>query len=191
MSSRQGGTSEDGERTSRVRAMAVAEAPKHTRLLQSARSGKALSAMMRPFYVFATPPGHAVLTTTGSKSGKPRRKCLRVVRRGDVAYLVMLRPPAAAIDAPAAVAAWVRNMRADPRVRLKLGRRVFSGIARELNDPAELELARRALCDTVHLVDYGECRLHLRGLPTRTKIKALHRYWFDTGIPIAIDLSTG
>lgn len=125
--------------------MAVAEAPKHTRLFQSARSGN----------------------------------------------VVMLRPPATAIEDPAAVAAWVRNMRADPSVLLKLGRHTFSGVARELNDSAELELARRALCDTVHLVDYGECRLHLRGLPTRKKIKALHRYWFDTGIPIAIDLSTG
>jgi len=41
----------------------------------------------------------------------------------------------------------------------------------------------------VHLIDYGECDLHLRGLPSRTKIKELHRYWFDTGIPIAIDLA--
>jgi hypothetical protein len=39
------------------------------------------------------------------------------------------------------------------------------------------------------LNDYGECSLHLRGLPTRAKIKDLHRYWFDTGIPLVIDLN--
>jgi hypothetical protein len=30
--------------------------------------------------------------------------------------------------------------------------------------------------------------MHLRGLPTRTKVQELHRYWFETEIPIAIDL---
>ncbi|MBB5167025.1 hypothetical protein [Mycobacterium sp. AZCC_0083] len=54
-------------------------------------------------------------------------------------------------------------------------------------DTAELRLAREAICETVHSFDCGECALHLRGLPTRTKIQDLHRYWFDTGIPIAIE----
>jgi hypothetical protein len=44
------------------------------------------------------------------------------------------------------------------------------------------------LCNTVNLFDYGECDLHLRGLPTRAKINKLHGYWFDTGIPLVIDL---
>jgi hypothetical protein len=37
------------------------------------------------------------------------------------------------------------------------------------------------------LLSLGICR-HLRGLPTRTKVQELHRYWFETEIPIAIDL---
>jgi hypothetical protein len=44
------------------------------------------------------------------------------------------------------------------------------------------------LCETFYLGDYGECALHLRGLPTRTKVQELHRYWFETGIPVVIDL---
>ena len=48
--------------------------------------------------------------------------------------------------------------------------------------------ARSLICDTVFPNDYGECALHLRGLPTRTKVQELHRYWFETGIPIVIDL---
>jgi hypothetical protein len=42
--------------------------------------------------------------------------------------------------------------------------------------------------EKVTVVDYFECRLHLRGLPTRSKIQDLHRYWFDTGIPLVIEL---
>jgi deazaflavin-dependent oxidoreductase (nitroreductase family) len=165
------------------------EAPKHARLLKSSRDGKVLSALMLPFYAMATPPGHGVLTTIGRKSGKRRRKCIRAIRSGDKAYAVMLRPPALAIKHPTAVAAWVLNIRTDPNVQLKLGRRTYRGIAREIRDPAELEAARAAICETVHLIDYGEADLHLRGHPTRSKIKQLHRYWFETGVPIVIDLA--
>ena len=63
------------------------------------------------------------------------------------------------------------------------------GTAREIDDPVELERANEAICETVNASDYGECLLHLRGLPTRAKIKALHRYWFDTGTPIVVELS--
>jgi hypothetical protein len=48
--------------------------------------------------------------------------------------------------------------------------------------------ARSLICDTVLPNDYGECMLHLRGLPSQTKVQELHRYWFETGIPIVIDL---
>ena len=42
--------------------------------------------------------------------------------------------------------------------------------------------------EAVNLFDYGECDIHLRGLPTRAKIKDLHRYWFNTGIPLVVDM---
>jgi hypothetical protein len=84
----------------------------------------------------AAAAGHGVLTTTGRKTGKPRRKCVRVIRRGDRGSLV----------------------------------------------------AAAAICDPVYGGDFGECWLHLRGLPSRAKVKELHRYWFETGIPVVIDL---
>ena len=80
------------------------------------------------------------------------------------------------------------NIRAEPNVHLRLGWTTHAAVAREIVDPAELERARDAICETVHLVDYGECALHLRGLPSRKKIKELHRYWFDTGIPVVVEL---
>ena len=181
----------DTSEAARIREAAVAEAPKHTRLLRSARDGRVVSALtLLPFLLLA-PPGYGVITTTGRKTGKARRKCIRVIRRGDRAYLVQLRPPELAMTRPTAVAAWVWNIRANPNVKLRIRGGTFAGVARELTDAGELAEAREALCETVSLFDYSACGLHMRGLPTRSKIQALHRYWFDTGIPLVIELAEG
>ena len=87
-----------------------------------------------------------MITTTGRKTGKARRKCIRVVRRGDRAYLVQLRPPELAMTRPTVVAAWVWNIRANPNVKLRIRGGTFAGVARELTDAAELAEAREALC---------------------------------------------
>jgi deazaflavin-dependent oxidoreductase (nitroreductase family) len=171
-----------------VRAAAEEEASKHTRTIRSARDGRLLSALMLPFFQLRPPSGYGVIATTGRKTGKTRRKCVRVIRRGDRAYLVQLRPPQLAIKRPNAAAGWVWNIRANPHVRLRMRGGSFAGSAREIADPVELEQARRVMCDTVTLFDYGECDLHLRGLPTRAKIEQLHGYWFDTGIPLVVEL---
>jgi deazaflavin-dependent oxidoreductase (nitroreductase family) len=179
---------EPDERAAAIRAAARVEAPGHRRLLQTARAGHLLSEVMRRGYVFGVPAGHAVLTTTGRRSGQPRPTCIRAVRSGGRLYAVMLRPPDLALQRPLVVSSWVHNIRADPRVRVRLGRRTLTGTAREITSPSAE--ARAIFCDTVHLIDYGECTLHLRGRPTRAKIQDLHRYWFDTGIALVIDLDS-
>ena|SRR5437899_8918777 len=179
----------ESARSASVRAAAEAHASRHKRLLRSARDGKWLSAAMLPLFLLRPPSGYGVIETTGRKSGKVRRKCVRVIRRGAKAYIVQLRPPELALRDPAALSGWLLNIRANPNVRLRIRGGRFSGVARELSDPAELAEAREALCETVHLGDYGECSLHLRGLPTRAKVKDLHRYWFDTGVPLVVELS--
>jgi deazaflavin-dependent oxidoreductase (nitroreductase family) len=171
-----------------VREAAAREDSKHARVIRSARDGRILSAIMLPFFVLRPPAGYGLLTTTGRRTGKRRRKCVRAIRAGDRAYIVMLRPPKLAIERPTAVAAWLLNIRSDPRVELRLPGGRYEGIARELQDPDELEQAREAVCATVTWFDYGECDLHVRGLPTRAKIEDLHRYWFDTGIPLVVEL---
>src|SRR5262249_22775221 len=118
-----------------------------------------------------------------------RRKCIRMIRRGNRVFMVQLRPPELAKTRPDAVAAWVWNIRSNPNVELRIRGGTFRGVARELTDPQELAEAREALIETVNLSEYGECAIHLRGLPTRAKIKELHRYWCDTGIPLAVDLT--
>ena len=179
---------DDEARLASVRDAAVEHASKHTRLIRSAGHGRLLSAMMLPFFLVRPPSGFGVVTTTGRKTGKVRRKCIRMIRREDKVYIVQLRPPELAMTRPSAVAAWVWNIRSNPNVELRIRGGTFAGVARELKDPAELAEAREALSETVNLFDYGECELHLRGLPTRSKIKDLHRYWFDTGIPLVVDL---
>jgi deazaflavin-dependent oxidoreductase (nitroreductase family) len=181
---------DDAARDAYVQDAATKHASKHARLLRSARDGRVLSAVMLPFFLIRPPSGYGVITTTGRKTGKTRRKCIRLIRRGDKAYLVQLRPPELARKSPSSTAGWVWNIRANPTVRLRIRGGTYAGLARELTEPAELKLARDALCDAVNLFDYGECDLHLRGLPTRAKIRELHRYWFDTGIPLAVDLQS-
>ena len=171
-----------------IRQAAIREEPKHRRLIRSRRDGRVISGAMRPFLEVWAPAGYGVLTTTGRKSGMQRRKCIRAIRRDNKAFIVQLRPPALAIERPTAVAGWVWNIRASPNVTLRLGRRTYGGVAREIEDPRELEEAREAICETVVLTDYDECALHMRGFPTREKIKALHSYWFDTGIPLVVEL---
>lgn len=171
-----------------IQQAAAAEIGKHRRLLRTGRHGRILSAVMLPQFWLATPRGYGVLTTTGRKTGKSRHKCIRVIQRGDRAFVVALRPPHVTIASPSAIHAWVHNIRANPNVQLRIRGADFAGVAREITDAAERELARSVLCDAVFPNDYGECALHLSGLPTRAKVQELHRYWFDTGIPIAIDL---
>lgn len=177
-----------GSHLANVRDAAAAHASKHRRLIRSARDGRVLSALMLPFFLAWPPSGFGLITTTGRKTGKARRKCIRVVRRGNRAYIVQLRPPELAMARPSSVAAWVWNIRSNPKVTLRIRGGTFAGVARELKAPAELSEAREALCETVNLFDYGECTIHLRGLPTRSRIEDLHRYWFDTGIPLVVDL---
>jgi deazaflavin-dependent oxidoreductase (nitroreductase family) len=178
----------DASEAERVREAAAAHAPKHKRLIRSAREGRVVSALTLLPILLLPPSAFGVITTTGRKTGRARRTSMRVVRRGDRAYLVQLRPPALAMKRPTAVAAWVWNIRANPNVKLRIRGGTFAGVARELTDGEELAEAREALSETVTLVDYAECSLHLRGLPTRSKIQDLHRYWFDTGIPLVIEL---
>jgi deazaflavin-dependent oxidoreductase (nitroreductase family) len=185
------GDRDEDARAAMVQAAAAESVSSHKRnpFVRSAAGGRTLSALMLPFLLALPPAGFGVLTMTGRRSGKTRRKCLRAIRRDDKVYLVMLRLPMVAMARPNVVTAWVLNLRANPEVRLRIRGGTFRGVARELKEPAELRVAREAFCETAVSFDYLECNLHLRGIPTRAKIQELHRYWFDTGIPLIVDLS--
>ncbi len=163
----------------------------HNPFLRSPSGGRALSALHLPFLTLRPPSGFGVLTTTGRKTGRRRRKCVHVIRRGGRAYLVMLRPspPLPADVAARWVASWMLNIRADPHVRLRVPGGTFAGLARAPADEAESRTAREIYCETVNPLDYVEYMFHCSDLPTRAKIRELHRRWFDTGIPLVIELA--
>lgn len=156
---------------------------------RSSQGGRTLSALMLPFFLLRPPAGFGVLTTTGRKTGRMRQRCMHVVRRGDKAYIVMLRPNPTAIR-KRSISAWVLNIRANPEVSLRIRGGTFMGVARELQDPTEIRTAEEAYRAHINPFDYAECAFHRRGLPTRAKIDELHRNWFEHGVPLEIDLQS-
>jgi deazaflavin-dependent oxidoreductase (nitroreductase family) len=70
-------------------------------------------------------PGIAILETTGRRSGQPRRTPVGKALDGDTLWIVAEHGRRAG---------YVRNIEADPNVRVKLGRRWRTGIARPLPD---------------------------------------------------------
>jgi deazaflavin-dependent oxidoreductase (nitroreductase family) len=69
--------------------------------------------------------GVAVLETTGRRSGEPRRTPVGPAVSGSTAWIVAEH---------GRHAAYVRNLEADPHVRIRLGRRWRTGVARVVPD---------------------------------------------------------
>jgi len=70
-------------------------------------------------------PGHALLETTGRKTGKRRRTVVGVHEDGDVLWVVAEQ---------GRHAGYVRNLEANPAVRIRLGRRWRAATAYILDD---------------------------------------------------------
>jgi deazaflavin-dependent oxidoreductase (nitroreductase family) len=81
-----------------------------------------------------TPPGVAVLETTGRKSGQPRQTPVGNGLDGDTFWIVTEHGRRAA---------YVRNIQANPRVRVKVGRRWRSGTAHLMPEDDTRERQRR------------------------------------------------
>jgi deazaflavin-dependent oxidoreductase (nitroreductase family) len=73
------------------------------------------------------------LTTTGRRSGQPREIEIWFTQRDGRYYLIAEHRERAQ---------WVRNLRATPSVRVRVGRRAFPARARVVDAKAEPELAR-------------------------------------------------
>ena len=84
---------------------------------------KALDVLLRPWFAHGPHQGMAVLTTVGRRSGKPRRHCVRAIRKGNRVYLVAI---------PGSHASWLSNIRTNPRVSLQVRGTKLVGMAREL-----------------------------------------------------------
>ena len=91
------------------------------------------------------PRAWALLETTGRKSGQPRRTPVGNGKRGDVFWIVTEHGHHAD---------YVKNIEANPRVRVKIGRDWYSGTAHILDDDdpyARLRKLKRPVNDSMLL----------------------------------------
>jgi deazaflavin-dependent oxidoreductase (nitroreductase family) len=96
------------------------------RRLATALAKYVFNPVVRALFRLGVPvPGTAILETTGRKSGVPRRTPVTDGLDGDTFWIVAEHGRRAA---------YVRNIEADPRVRLRIGRSWIGGSARVLPD---------------------------------------------------------
>jgi len=101
------------------------------------------------------PPSYAILETTGRRSGRLRRTPVGNGLDGDTFWIVAEHGRRAG---------YVRNIQADPRVRIKLGSRWMTGTARILPDDPPYERLRwlRRPVNDLALLGLGTEQLVLR-----------------------------
>jgi deazaflavin-dependent oxidoreductase (nitroreductase family) len=103
------------------------------------------------------------VTTTGRLTGRPHEIEIWFALEGSSLYL---------LSGGGDRSDWVRNVRADPRVQVRIGGTSFGGAARVVTDDGEDTRARRLLA-----TKYQSWR---EGLPLT--------HWARTALPVAIDL---
>ncbi len=135
--------------------------------------------MVPLFSLFPVPRGFALLTVTGRRTGKRRRRPVRAVRRDDTLYTVAMLGERAD---------WLRNVRKQARIHVKVKRRRHEGVAREITDPAERQRALDAYERDVFPADYSDYAAYHWAWPSRRKIEEAHRRWAAEGVLVAIDL---
>ncbi len=106
---------------------------------------------------------YCYLTTTGRSSGRPREIEIWFHLEGSTLYM---------LAEGRGRANWVRNLRADPAVSVRLGDQTFPGTARIVEDDEEEILARRAL-PAKYRESYSEDLTE----------------WSETALPVAVDLA--
>ena len=103
------------------------------------------------------------VTTKGRRTGRPHTIEIWFARRDDTLYL---------LSGGGERSDWVRNIRADPTVDVKVGDRVYSARARVVERPDEDGIARRLLAGKYQGWEDGQA---MSG-------------WATTALPVAIDL---
>lgn len=106
---------------------------------------------------------YCYVTTTGRRTGRPHTVEIWFGVQARTLYL---------LSGGGARSDWVRNLRQDPRVHVRIGDEEWQAEAREVLDPGEDALARRLLA-----TKYQGWR---EGLPQSE--------WARTALPVAIDL---
>jgi deazaflavin-dependent oxidoreductase (nitroreductase family) len=135
-----------------------------------------------PLRVLPAPRGVGVVTTQGRKTGRERKRAMRVVRDGDRAYAVAFM---------GRKTDWLANLRGDPNVRIKLGRRTYRARAREIVDPDERARAAEVYRPVAGWYDYVDYLTYVWSIPTRSRVLRVHDEWFERGTPVVFELADG
>lgn len=106
---------------------------------------------------------YCYLTTVGRRTGNPHTIEIWFAIPGDSRSLYML--------AGGERSDWVKNLRQDSAVQVRIGDRVFSGQGRIVTEGAEEKLARRLVVSKY----YGREEVRTTG-------------WEATSLPVAVDL---
>lgn len=106
---------------------------------------------------------YCYLTTTGRRTGTPHEIEIWFGQHGSQLYL---------LSGNGQRADWVRNLRAQPQVRVRLGGQRFAAQARIVSEPDELALARQLLAAKYYHWETGE--------PLDE--------WAATALPVALDV---
>lgn len=135
--------------------------------------------MVPIFRLLPIPSGFVLLTTTGRRTGKQRHRPVRAVRRHNTLYAVAMLGERSD---------WLKNVRRQARLGVKIRGKRVQGLARQVTDPAENAAAADLYVSEVFPVDYTDYASYHWGFPTRRKIIEAHKRWAAEGIMVAIEL---
>lgn len=107
---------------------------------------------------------YCYVTTKGRVTGRPHRIEIWFGLHGTAIYL---------LSGGGDASDWVKNMKAEPRVTVRIGRQQFEGSARMVSEAGEDAMARRALATKYYGWQEG---------------KKLNE-WARTALPVAIQLA--
>ncbi len=129
------------------------------------------------FRVLPAPEGFIILTVKGRRSGKPHHRLVRAIRRNSAFYVNTEEGRD-----------WLRNVRKNPRVVVKVGRHHQNGLAREVSDNTERDEANAQYVSEVARFEYVTYAARVWSLPTRRKLIEWHRDWVANAVMVAIEL---
>ena len=138
-----------------------------------------VSGMWVFFRLLPVPRGFALLSVTGRRSGKRRRRPIRAIRDGTTIYVVAILGERSD---------WLRNLRANPRAQARLAARTRGVTMREITDSSEHEKAQRLYVETVIPYDYFDVPLVDWTWPSAFRIRRSHQEWLERGTLVALEL---
>ena len=141
--------------------------------------GKIGNYLNRPlFRLLPVPPGFALLTTTGRRSGRARRQPVRAVRLDGGVIIASIHGDRSD---------WYRNLLHNPRLSIKLGSRTLKGTARPPSGAAERREALRSYVQAHTFFDRIDYVALYWAVPIKTRLRRAHEEWARQGLVI-IDL---